>query len=110
MEITEQPAPRHIAHDALDRGKSLRRVRLVIHRQKNAGHDLNRQHQQCERAEEIPEVEIFGGVIAGDMRFPERGDWKAHITGYYAPKNFNFWYFFGSLALLVLAIQIVTGI
>ena len=29
---------------------------------------------------------------------------------YYAPKNFNFWYFFGSLALLVLVIQIVTGI
>jgi ubiquinol-cytochrome c reductase cytochrome b subunit len=29
---------------------------------------------------------------------------------YYAPKNFNFWYFFGSLAMLVLVIQIVTGI
>src|SRR5260364_155970 len=39
-----------------------------------------RQHQQCERAEEIPEVEIFGGVIAGDMRFPERGDWKAAVN------------------------------
>ncbi|MGH8298235.1 MAG: cytochrome b [Steroidobacteraceae bacterium] len=32
------------------------------------------------------------------------------LTGYYAPKNFNIWYFFGSLALVVLAIQIVTGI
>jgi ubiquinol-cytochrome c reductase cytochrome b subunit len=35
---------------------------------------------------------------------------KAHLTEYYAPKNFNFWYYFGSLALLVLVLQIVTGI
>src|SRR5260363_26003 len=45
-----------------------------------------------------------------DRRFPIASFWKTHITGYYAPKNFNFWYFFGSLAWLVLAIQIVTGI
>jgi ubiquinol-cytochrome c reductase cytochrome b subunit len=32
------------------------------------------------------------------------------LTSYYAPKNFNFWYFFGSLALLVLVLQLVTGI
>ena len=32
------------------------------------------------------------------------------MSEYYAPKNFNFWYFFGSLAMLVLVIQIVTGI
>jgi ubiquinol-cytochrome c reductase cytochrome b subunit len=32
------------------------------------------------------------------------------VTGYYAPKNFNIWYFFGSLALLVLVLQLVTGI
>ena len=32
------------------------------------------------------------------------------LTGYYAPKNFNIWYFFGSLALLVLVLQLVTGI
>ena len=32
------------------------------------------------------------------------------LTEYYAPKNFNFWYFFGSLALLVLVMQLVTGI
>ncbi|MDP2793361.1 MAG: cytochrome b N-terminal domain-containing protein [Sulfurisoma sp.] len=36
--------------------------------------------------------------------------WNDHLAKYYAPKNFNFWYFFGSLALLVLVIQIVTGI
>ena len=45
-----------------------------------------------------------------DARFPLTASIKGHLTEYYAPKNFNFWYFFGSLALLVLVIQIVTGI
>ncbi|MDO9204914.1 cytochrome bc complex cytochrome b subunit [Methylotenera sp.] len=45
-----------------------------------------------------------------DARFPLTSNVKAHLTEYYAPKNFNFWYFFGSLALLVLVLQIVTGI
>ncbi|BCB25488.1 cytochrome b [Sulfurimicrobium lacus] len=45
-----------------------------------------------------------------DERFPLTSNWKAHLSEYYAPKNFNFWYFFGSLALLVLVMQIVTGI
>ncbi len=45
-----------------------------------------------------------------DDRFPLTATWKAHLSEYYAPKNFNFWYFFGSLALLVLVLQIVTGI
>jgi ubiquinol-cytochrome c reductase cytochrome b subunit len=36
--------------------------------------------------------------------------WNEHLAEYYAPKNFNFWYFFGSLALMVLVIQIVSGI
>jgi ubiquinol-cytochrome c reductase cytochrome b subunit len=34
----------------------------------------------------------------------------SQLTGYYAPKNFNVWYFFGSLALVVLVLQLVTGI
>ncbi len=45
-----------------------------------------------------------------DDRFPLISTWKAHVSEYYAPKNFNFWYFFGSLALLILVIQIVSGI
>jgi ubiquinol-cytochrome c reductase cytochrome b subunit len=45
-----------------------------------------------------------------DARFPLSSLWKEHLSEYYAPKNFNFWYYFGSLALLVLVIQIVTGI
>jgi len=46
-----------------------------------------------------------------ENRFPTAFDaYRVHLAEYYAPKNFNFWYFFGSLALLVLVIQIVTGI
>ena len=45
-----------------------------------------------------------------DERFPATKLWKEHLSEYYVPKNFNFWYFFGSLALLVLVLQIVTGI
>ena len=45
-----------------------------------------------------------------DDRFPLTTTWKQHLSEYYAPKNFNFWYFFGSLALLVLVLQLVTGI
>ena len=45
-----------------------------------------------------------------DARFPLTANWKAHLSEYYAPKNFNFWYYFGSLAMLVLVLQIVTGI
>jgi ubiquinol-cytochrome c reductase cytochrome b subunit len=45
-----------------------------------------------------------------DERFPLTSLWKEHLSEYYAPKNFNFWYYFGSLALLVLVIQILSGI
>lgn len=44
-----------------------------------------------------------------DDRFPLTKLWKDHLAEYYAPKNFNFWYFFGSLALLVLVNQLLTG-
>jgi ubiquinol-cytochrome c reductase cytochrome b subunit len=45
-----------------------------------------------------------------DARFPIMDFWRGHLSEYYAPKNFNFWYYFGSLAILVLVIQIATGI
>jgi len=45
-----------------------------------------------------------------DERFPATKVWNEHLAEYYAPKNFNFWYFFGSLAMLVLVLQIVTGV
>ncbi|AMC99589.1 MULTISPECIES: cytochrome b [Halomonas] len=45
-----------------------------------------------------------------DDRFPATQMWQDHLSKYYAPRNFNFWYFFGSLALLVLVNQILTGV
>jgi len=45
-----------------------------------------------------------------DERFPLTKVWKEHLSEYYAPKNFNFWYYMGSLAILVLVLQIVTGL
>ncbi|MFT0849350.1 cytochrome bc complex cytochrome b subunit [Achromobacter sp. F4_2707] len=55
-------------------------------------------------------VETTGLLGWIDRRFPLTSLFKEHMSEYYAPKNFNFWYFFGSLALLVLVIQVVTGI
>jgi len=45
-----------------------------------------------------------------DNRFPASKMFQEHLSGYYAPKNLNVWYIFGALSLLVLVIQIVTGI
>jgi len=52
-----------------------------------------------------------GGLLGWiDARFPLSSMWYDHLAKYYAPKNFNFWYYFGSLALMVLVLQIITGI
>lgn len=45
-----------------------------------------------------------------DARLPIMRAWDTHMGGYYAPKNFNFWYFFGVLSLVVLVNQLLTGI
>jgi ubiquinol-cytochrome c reductase cytochrome b subunit len=45
-----------------------------------------------------------------DNRLPVQKAWDTHMGKYYAPKNFNFWYFFGVLSLLVLVNQLITGI
>ncbi len=45
-----------------------------------------------------------------DARLPIVAAWKKHMSEYYAPKNFNFWYFFGVLSLVVLVLQLITGI
>ena len=54
---------------------------------------------------------IFTGFIDWiDARLPIRRAWDTHLGKYYAPKNFNFWYFFGVFALFVLINQLITGI
>ncbi|QTR54405.1 cytochrome b [Thiothrix unzii] len=59
---------------------------------------------------ERPKHNYTGFLGWVEDRFPMMETWQAHLAGYYAPKNFNFWYFFGSLAMLVLVIQIVSGL
>jgi len=52
-----------------------------------------------------------GGLIKWiDDRFPMTSTLKYHVTEYYAAKSFNWWYVFGVLAFVVLAIQLITGI
>jgi ubiquinol-cytochrome c reductase cytochrome b subunit len=58
-----------------------------------------------------PESTASNGLLGWiDKRFPLSALWRSQVSEYYAPKNFNFWYYFGSLALLVLVNQIITGI
>ena len=45
-----------------------------------------------------------------DKRFPLTKVWNEHLAEYYTPRNFNFWYFFGSLAILMLVVQILSGV
>src|SRR3990167_8499633 len=45
-----------------------------------------------------------------DKRYPWTPFWEKHLSKYYAPRNFNFWYYFGSFSLLVFVMQIFTGI
>jgi ubiquinol-cytochrome c reductase cytochrome b subunit len=58
-----------------------------------------------------PVVKVLYGLRDWvDARFPLMKSWNEHLAEYYAPKNFNVWYFFGSLAIVVLVLQIITGI
>lgn len=45
-----------------------------------------------------------------DARLPVTATYKKHMSEYYAPKNFNFWYYFGVLSLFVLVNQLLTGV
>jgi len=58
----------------------------------------------------LRETKATGFLGWYDQRFPLLKVWNEHLAQYYAPKNFNFWYFFGSLAMLVLVIQLASGI
>jgi ubiquinol-cytochrome c reductase cytochrome b subunit len=52
-----------------------------------------------------------GGFVGWiDQRFPLTKLWREQVSEYYAPKNFNFWYYFGVLATVILANQLITGI
>jgi ubiquinol-cytochrome c reductase cytochrome b subunit len=45
-----------------------------------------------------------------DARFPLSKLWREHASEYYAPKNLNIWYYGGGILLVVLGLQLLTGI
>ena len=54
---------------------------------------------------------LWGGLVDWfDDRFPATETWNYHLAKYYAPKNHNFWYLMGWLAMVILANQLITGI
>jgi ubiquinol-cytochrome c reductase cytochrome b subunit len=56
-------------------------------------------------------TKLFSKIMTWvDDRYPLSDFLKEHLTGYYAPKNFNFWYYFGVLSLVIFVSQIATGI
>ena len=59
-----------------------------------------------------PESAGTGNRLLGwiDERFPLTKLWREQVSEYYAPKNFNFWYYFGIISLVVLVLQLVTGV
>ncbi|ABA47629.1 hypothetical protein BURPS1710b_3675 [Burkholderia pseudomallei 1710b] len=79
VQVADQPAPRHLAHDVLDRRERERRIGLVVHRQEDARDDLVDEHEQRERPEEIPHVEILRRVILGKMLLPRGSEGKAPV-------------------------------
>jgi ubiquinol-cytochrome c reductase cytochrome b subunit len=61
--------------------------------------------------EKVAEHKSESGFLAWiNQRYPMTEVWRQHLSEYYAPKNFNFWYYFGSFSLLVFVLQIVSGI
>ena len=79
VHVADEPAPRDVAHDVLDRLERLRRVGLVVHREEDAGDDLHHQHERGERAEVVPEVEVLRRDVLAPLRFPQRGQRKARV-------------------------------
>jgi len=60
--------------------------------------------------ESVPAAKKGGFRVWLNKRLPVDEFVESQLTGYYAPKNFNIWYFFGALSLMVFVLQIVSGI
>ena len=71
VHVADEPPPFDVAHDVLDGLEGERRIRLVEHREPDAGDDLQHQHQQGQRAEEVPEVEVLRRVVVREVLVPQ---------------------------------------
>jgi len=55
-------------------------------------------------------IEVKGLLGWINARLPVVQAFEKHMSKYYAPKNFNLWYLFGVLSIVVLVNQLLTGI
>lgn len=61
--------------------------------------------------EQVTDQKNVGGLLGWvNKRYPLAEFWQQHMSGYVAPRNFNFWYYFGAFSLIVFVSQILTGI
>src|SRR6185437_5173386 len=79
VRVADEPAPVDLAHDALHGVERIRRARVIEHREEDAGDELDHQHQQRQRAEEIPDIEILRRVVAGQLIGDELIDGQALV-------------------------------
>ncbi len=70
-------------------------------------HDVSDHQYDQERSVAVAQGGLWAWI---NKRFPAESFIRSQALDYYAPKNFNFWYFFGFIAIVVLVIQLLTGI
>ncbi len=92
VHVLQQPAVGHFAAQVFDRVERARLARLEVHGDEDARHDLHDEHQQRQRAEEIPDVEILRRVVAGELVGDELVDRQALVEpGAEPARSFPLW-------------------
>src|SRR6476661_532747 len=79
MHVADDPSAPYIAHDIFNRSERLRCVRLIVHRQKYARHDLQHEHKGGKRAEVVPEVEVLGRDVLAPLLLPQADEREACV-------------------------------
>src|SRR5882757_4481080 len=67
MQVANEPTVVDLPHDVFDGVERGQLARLVEHGEENARGELQHEHEQCQRAEEVPDIEILRGVVAGEL-------------------------------------------
>ncbi len=79
MQVTQEPAPIHIAHDIRDRGEGIIRRWLIVHGQPKPGDDLQHQHQDRQGTHVVPEIKILRRIIFGQVFLPDLREGEALV-------------------------------
>jgi hypothetical protein len=79
VHVAHEPAPRHVAHDVLDRLERLGGVGLVVHHEEDSRDDLDDERQRRERAEDVPDVEVLRRVVLAPLVVPQLRRRKAVV-------------------------------